>query len=191
MSQLTPVKNLWAGSINTKPINYDWSEGYAETWEYFEASVCEGCDLPVTNTRGGERHRDIDSDSECEGHVPSNEGPMMNYYYPLEKLQTSIEDAQIALIDLPLCIVEFQDSSENYALALTGGGMDLSWEICEAFMRLGYLPPLHFADLPRMSGRGVSRKDRWIIAGCRRSASIARGWAASTIKHLREISKAA
>ena len=115
---------------------------------------------------------------------------MMNYYYPidLDAERDDLEEAAKKLVDLPLCIVTFEDS-DTIALALTGGGMDLSWEICEAYMLLGYLPPLHFCDLPGISGRGTSNRDKWIIAGCRRSAKFNRDNAYSTIKHLARFSQ--
>lgn len=178
----TPVKDLYNSCVQVKPRDYDWTEGYAEKWESHEASRCEECNKLVIG-RNGERHCDLDSDTECQGYVPTNEGPMMNYYYPLPEYRFS-DDAVLAIADLPLCIVEFLDSGEH-GLALTGGGMDLSWEICEAFMRLGFLPPLHFCDLPQMAGRGQSVRDRWIIAGCRRSAQIVKLCAGNTLRRLR------
>ncbi len=44
--------------------------------------------------------------------------------------------------------------------------MDLSWEICEAFLRLGYLPPATFADLPRMAGYPQSDEQRATMEAC-------------------------
>ena len=51
--------------------------------------------------------------------------------------------------------------------------MDLTWEICEAFMQLGELPPLHFCRPPAMAGRGKSTRDKWIIEGCKRQLKAA------------------
>lgn len=163
----TPVEDLYYGMLDIKPINFDWSEGYIEKWDYFAASCCEKCGQSITG-RNGEAHNDLDRDSDCDGHVPENDGPMMNYYYPLPEFRDDPMEAAKKLEHLPLVIVEFQDSGDR-ALALSGGGMDLSWEICEAYMRLGYLPPVHFCDLPEMAGRGKSPRDRWIIAACQRS----------------------
>lgn len=115
------------------------------------------------------------------------EGPMMNYYYPLPDLRRVGDDPHEAasrIADLPLCVVEFQDG--GYALALTGGGMDLSWEICEAFTRLGFLPPVHFADLPAMTGYPRTEEHRYTIQACVRSAEVAEGWARRTRERLTE-----
>jgi hypothetical protein len=85
------------------------------------------------------------------------DGPMMNYFYPVSDYTPGDMNAWAAkLVDLPLCVVEIGDER---GLALTGGGMDLSWEIAEAYVRLGYYPPT-WIDLPAMSGRGESAKDR-------------------------------
>lgn len=184
----TKVTELYYGMADVKPVDFDWSEGYPEKWDYFAASKCEKCGM-VIQGRNGESHKDIDSDSACDGHVPINEGPMMNYYYPLPGWDGNASDAAAAIIDLPLVLVQFLDTDE-WALALSGGGMNLSWEICEAFMLLGYLPPVHFSDLPQMSGRGHSARDRWIIGGCRRSVQGQKHRCGRILRNLRSNFKA-
>jgi hypothetical protein len=105
------------------------------------------------------------------------EGPMMNYWYPLPKKSYfggggyDQKDAD-KIRHLPLCIVSFEDGGEG--LALTGGGMDLSWEIAEAFCRLGHLPPLHFCDLPEMAGMKLTPERKWVLDACRRSCEVVR-----------------
>jgi hypothetical protein len=121
----------------------------------------------------------------------SSEGPMMSYWYPFE-LPGEPEACAAVLVGLPLCVVEVDGVA---GLALTGGGMDLSWEICEAFIRLGSLPPFHFADLSRsrMCGRGdltgggedlpysaIPDRDRVIITAAVRSCAVLATWAADT-----------
>lgn len=141
---------------------------------------------------------ELDDDHEGSGHVGSIEveanccpnpecpdfreeqeedldgGPMMNYYYPLDERPpygspwSSWEEAAEAIANLPLVIVRLEED-EEYALALSGGGMDLSWEICEAYMRLGYFPPVHF-ELPGMAGKPGDADDLWVIDGVAESA---------------------
>lgn len=93
------------------------------------------------------------------------EGPMMSYYYPFQEPYRfdPLKDA-VKIADLPLCIVKV---GEQYGLALTGGGMDLSWEICEAFTRLGMLPPTNMVDLPNMAGKRRSERNLYIVEACR------------------------
>jgi hypothetical protein len=89
------------------------------------------------------------------------DGPMMNYFYPVsDYTRGGMEDWAATIADLPLCVVELDGER---GLALTGGGMDLSWEIAEAYVRLGYYPP-SWLELPAMSGRGESAKDRAIAS---------------------------
>lgn len=121
-----------------------------------------------------------------QGETDQDEGPMMNYFYALpDHARIDPTTAAERIAHLPLCVIEFtkygedvDDSLPNYALALTGGGMDLSWQIAEAHMRLGYLPPATYCDLPNFAGMDTaSPVNAWIIAGCRRTAEahIARG----------------
>lgn len=70
------------------------------------------------------------------------EGPMMNYWYPCPAAGDDPVVAAARLASLPLCVVEVDG---EWGLALTGGGMDLTWSIVEAYVRLGQLPPAHYA----------------------------------------------
>jgi hypothetical protein len=106
---------------------------------------------PETGTLSRDQLEELEQASTFTGHGESIEGPMMNYWYPVDSISDEDEaaDAAMTISDLPLCVVEV---GGTYGLALTGGGMDLSWEIAEAFVRIGMLPPVHFADLPSMAG---------------------------------------
>lgn len=188
------MPNLYCDSISAQPIDMDWSQGgpgsergeFDESWESWETAECEECGavLVLNAGQGNERHREYDG-GKCLGHVSSADGPMMNYAYPLpHSKDRDPEELARAIKDLPLCVVKLPDS-ENYHLALTGGGMDLSWEICEAYIRCGYYPPTHYADLPRICGRGESPQDRSTLARCRDSFRISRRWASNALNNLR------
>lgn len=164
------IKDLSAETVNVQPRDADWSQGYAETWENHEAQRCEKCNT-ILVTSGGEKHWDIDPDEpDCDGYVPTSEGPMMNYFYPIPHFDGDTGEAAKTIADLPICLVTFNESGET-GLALTGGGMDLSWQICEAYMLLGYLPPLHYpGGLPQFAGMKADARHKWILAGARASA---------------------
>lgn len=133
-------------------------------------SRAEGCSggtgCPEWEAQNGElmfwqRARDMFDDGDAPD---SAEGPMMNYFYVLEEgryWSRSVDLAEWAakLDGLPLCAVTV---GEDAGLALTGGGMDLSWEIAEAHLRLGYRPP-QWLRLPEMGGRGRSEADQAIV----------------------------
>lgn len=183
------IKTLSCEAIDTKPQDYDWDGKHydiqetGEGWISWEATRCEACGKIVA-TQGptnGETHSDLDSESDCHGHVPATEGPMMSYFYPLAIADEA--DAARKLVDLPVCVVSVNGTR---GLALTGGGMDLSWEICEAFMLLGFLPPVHFADLPGMAGTDPdSKRNRWIVAGCLKSCAVSASWARDRARRIR------
>jgi hypothetical protein len=114
----------------------------------------------------------------------------MNYAYALPGSVDPYEAAP-KIAHLPLCLVEWEDKSgrSGWALALTGGGMDLSWEICEAFMMLGELPPLKYAGrLPDLSGKHGARA-RYVLAGARRSIQVARNWLQNDARNVKRIAK--
>jgi hypothetical protein len=129
-------------------------------------------------------HKFVDPEH-CNGHVGTAEGPMMNYWYPV-KIEDCAEAAR-KLAHLPLCVVEMRDGETG--LALTGGGMDLSWEICAAFITLGYLPPFHFCDVPAMAGKTLNDGELLVLAACKRTCEVIGGWAASRIDRLKATEK--
>lgn len=91
-------------------------------------------------------------------------GPQMNYVYPvIDDTDDAERNGQWAynIRHLPLCVVELDGYT---GLALTGGGMDLSWEIAEAFVRIGYRPPVDVCGtLPRMAGMTINDDRRAIV----------------------------
>lgn len=182
--------DLFNCAVDAKSRQVDWSAALGEDmegWQAFEAVECEECDREcVCSTGMGEdEHRyvqpeveDADGDdveNECMGTIYAIEGPQMNHFYPCELRSLSVEEAARAIAHLPLCVVEFEDGETGFAL--TGGGMDLSWEICDAFISCGYLPPLQYCDLPDMCGKEKGARTQLILAACQRSAEIAEGWA--------------
>ena len=191
-----PVKDLWSDFVRAQVSNFDWETVLGETDSYGEfahevtvAEKCDTCGKWVVITGMGEyHHNELDSNTECEGYF-YNEGPQMNYAYPISlKRVGSREDAALAIGRLPLCIVEMHGryDDETY-LALTGGGMDLSWEICEAYMRLGYLPPIYFARLPGMAGMKLDSRHRWVLAGMRRALQLSMNWEHYDLVQLRNL----
>jgi len=104
---------------------------------------------------------------EVEPFLSSVEGPMMAVWYDCAAIGGDEITAAAKIHNLSLCVVQVE---ENYGLALTGGGMDMTWDIVAAYVALGQLPPIRFArNLPAMAGAGKSDEDRRSIAACLRS----------------------
>lgn len=174
--QLKPsdVESLNYDCIDQKPRDYDfsgenWAGGASSDsgWKAIQPVLpycpSRGCDtygnpLPSTVT-------DVDDCPTCglgiewrepEVGTSEYEEPMMNYAWPLpERYALDGADAR-ELENLPVCIVEIDGKQ---ALALTGGGMDLSWEIAEAYIRLGFYPPAHIR-LPNMADKKADPNTR-------------------------------
>ncbi len=189
------INGLGCGSLDNQSISRDWEELRGENFDGYnihEAMECsECCKIVIGQGYGEEQHKYIDENSGCEGYLHS-EGPMMNYSYPIhiypEKYDTNEQDflneCAKKIAHLPLCIVDF--GNEEYELALTGGGMDFRWEICEAFILLNNLPPVAFADLPKMAGRGESEKDKMLIYACQRAFKVVADFSKRNSKNFKE-----
>ncbi len=170
----TPIRDLNHWAIDAQSRKMDWSEGWTETWD-------------VVYPNGW----DVKGDDE---HETDELIPMMNYFYPLPGFLYRWEgsEGEAALLiqkNVPLTIVLLSNENKNdrYGFALTGGGMDLTWEICEAYMLLGYLPPLTFAArLPRMAQR-LTLNRRWVIAGCLATAEHVANRAKQDIEQLKAL----
>lgn len=184
----TPASNLYGRFVSAESRYFDFGECDIPGWNSLEATECEQCGSLVV--MGGEQeaeHSEVDRDSDCRGYIYTS-GPMMNYIWPIDTGRVhGAENAVLAVVHLPLCIVKIDDGE---FFALTGGGMDLSWEIIEGYMRLGYLPPLSLIAPPAMAGKTLTAKNKWLLAGCSRSVTV-EGWRVkgkrADIKHLRSM----
>ena len=139
--------------VEAQPLDFDFSEGYGEKW-----------DIPLNLT---------EEEQENEEYIP-----MMNYLYPLGDSFDVPDDFRDKLNNTT--IVQMDD---KYFLALTGGGMDMTWEICESYINLGYCPPVHFCSLPAIAGRGTSNEDQHIIACCNESLKTVARWYTERLKN--------
>jgi hypothetical protein len=175
------VSKLSAHYVDAKPENYDFGDCGQYIVDGDDHAFINGDGQPVPGKALMEEN-DLDEDdlvdwaeangfSTCPCHgedfreFDSAEGPMMNYRYPIDDKWFNADGAR-RIADL-----------EVY-LALTGGGMDLSWEICEAYVRLGCLPPSHF-ELPAMAGKKLTERTALVLTAVERSNDVLTGWAQS------------
>lgn len=154
------VKDLRADCVDYKAQDYDFSKGYAEKWEVgFEQT---------------------EEEMENEEWMP-----MMNYYYPLPKDFKPWDNIKKDLS--PNTTLIYFTDEDKYAIALTGGGMNLTWNIAESYINLGYLPPLDYCDLPRMAGMRMKPKSKKIIFACRRTLDVTKNRAVLHESKLNEV----
>lgn len=149
------IDKLWIDTADVKPENYDFGQGYAEKWDL----AFNRTDEEIAN-------------GEFE--------PMMNYRYPLPDFKEkglSEEEIKKALNRAgAVTLVEDLESNEKY-LALTGAGMDFSWDIVKGYVNLGFAPPAHFCrDLPRFAGDRLTQENKEAILACRKSLEAQSLW---------------
>jgi hypothetical protein len=197
-------------SIDAKPETIDWSDEWdagtdlprwdsvppefetvaaARTWlEHVRGDLTELEDIDEDDPEGAsaaawEAAQYNDPDIGC---------PMMNYAYPLDPQPDDAGRAAALLGDLPVEIILLGENQHEgrYVLALSGGGMDLSWEICEAYRLLDYHPPTHFMNRLRMAGPAEAWKHRTLTA-CIASATVAETRAAGLVEDLNRLREAA
>jgi len=182
------AKELRNDTINVVPIDIDWRERLGEDcegWQSFDHDECSECGEVLVGSWGEQKHSDADYESDCEGYLNFSE-PMMNCYYPLPNAD-HLEPDDVKKIDGPVVLIQFEDG--DWALALSGGGMDLSWDICKAFVDLGFLPPTHFADLPEFAGDKWTEGKALVVCAMGRSLEIAELWLQRKQRHLEYIEK--
>jgi hypothetical protein len=190
--QRTSIKDLSCAAIEVKPMDYDWSEGYGERWELVYPDVSDWSDAECrrwlrdnSNSHASDENGLQETVAQFMQDDPSGFEPVMSYAYPLPEYHGDLGKDQAKLDKACACVLVTIDN-EAY-LALAGGGMDLSWDICEAYMLLGYLPPVHFCRLPRFGGMKLGAKERWILAGCRRSCQVLKRWIGGRLRDLAQL----
>jgi len=109
--------------------------------------------------------------------------PMINILYPLPGLNMDPSAAQVRLIGFNVVVVLVD---EKPFLAPSACGVNLSWDVCNAYITLGYHPPISFADLPDM-GLSPDRKKIAIIAAMITSVDRARSHQSQAISCLRDL----
>ncbi len=174
------IEGLSFANIDSEPVNYDWSarwDGEGEpAWKFYEVTERDE-PLPTDDEDDETEEEFIIRTYHCSwedgGPNEGIEGPMMNYHYPFDApYGFDPRESAVKLVHTPVCIIEWNDG--GYSLALTGGGMDLSWEICEAFILLGSYPPMHFVDLPTMAGKERDPNAPAILQACVKTVECAR-----------------
>jgi hypothetical protein len=122
----------------------DWEEtGEDVSWAYWEGQVRRTRTLVWSNDDGEwsvhEKRTGTQLDRELLDEPEQPEGPMMNYWWPLgHDLRLGDPRNTAAVIaGLNTCVVEVDGV---YGIALTGGGMDLSWDLALSAVLAGYYP---------------------------------------------------
>ena len=194
---LNPKESRYCDSVTAEHADYDWSSGYGEAWESYEAVRCACGHIlppsesvcPVPQAEDYDEAKDEYAGQHCDDDRASEDrqGPMMSGYWPLPGFRGDADTTAEAIVDLPLCLVHIEES-DAWGLALTGGGMDLSWEIAEAYALVGFMPPAAI-ELPAMCGRGTSKRDRAIIATMRESYQTGADWFLGRAARLKQLTK--
>lgn len=169
-------------SIDAQSASYDWTEGYAERWDTIQPDFSDIELVKKFLDMQGHEHKDqgaSETDEEYERRSTEQAEevwrtdefghPMMNYYYPFH-LRHGADPSELQMKMFieggSTCLVMVE---EEPVIALTGGGMDLSWDICLAYILCGNFPPVRFCDLPDFAGQKSSETNLLIIAACQES----------------------
>lgn len=192
-------KDLSLASITDSSVDVDWSEyrdGLRDRYEIVLPEITEAVlDEHAYDFEDWREDYDLEEAAEewsggYESYYEWKDGyePMMNFYWPIH-LPYGADPATIAArIDAWAGCVTLIDLSDmetgpDYALALSGGGMDLSGNLAAAYVAAGVVPPLdllrnlaNYAD----GGYGLNVGDepsRLILAAMDRAASHLRDMA--------------
>jgi len=156
------VKDLLCGCVSYVSQHLD-ARAYGETY-----------DIPFYMT---------DEENDNQDYIP-----MMNYCYPLEYGFEVPDNIKEILDEAGAITLIRKTDDDRYYLALSGGGMDLSWDICRAYMLLGYLPPLIFCSLPRFAGMNLNKiRNKKVIQACKEATRHAKIMAEVSGRKLKQL----
>jgi len=179
--------------VDAKPQDFDFGEGYGERWELWQppfGSMSKDEILKYLEYAVGKNYMDEYKDKNKEELEDDayelyreQEEPMMNYIYPLGQNFRPEDDSWKKLNNTTIVEIDGE-----YYLALTGGGMDMTWQIAESYINLGYYPPAHYCRLPRMAGKDYkSEKNQRIITACKESLDTVSTWALNNKEELERL----
>ncbi len=178
------INELSVTALDEKSNPFDFGEGYSDTWTevspgLLRCNFCETTYIDDTHDEGDPCPFEGCATEYGSTLAPPECAPMMNYYYPLPHYEGDPEADQLTLYQSSASVVlvkmmGIEEDDATYVLALSGGGMDLTWDICHAYMLLGYAPPLQFCDLPGFAGQDNRSEPFWtILKACLYSAKAA------------------
>lgn len=157
------IDNLSAEVIDGQTRHYDFSEGYPSEWEVAFRMTEE--------ERMNERYM-----------------PMMNTLWPLPDSFEPQEQHKEDMDNMTIVALKEGSGYPDYYLALTGGGMDMSWQIGRTYVNLGYLPPAALNDLPRMANIDTSKaRNRKVIEALKKTHEINKNSSDHAINKLEEM----
>ena len=188
------IGELSLAAVDVKSVNFDFGEGFGVTWDEVSLGLlqCNFCETTYIKDAfdEGEKCPDAHCASEYSSTLerPVIE-PMMNYYYELPYYEGDPEEDQLTLYQSSANVVlvrmlNIEEDENSFVLALSGGGMDLSWDICHAYILLGYAPPLHFCDLPDFGQDNSQEPYNLILKACLQSAKFVAERATRKIEQL-------
>lgn len=174
------VERLSLALTDVEPRHFDFGEGYPERWDFIEAVKCDDCGNAIVNADDHKKKCPrYDRDDAREMYA---EGPMMNTWWSLGEgpwnragfswgtvAHDEVEGAKL-LVDVPMCIV-YDEQTDEWGLAMTGGGMDMTPWIVDAYVLLGFLPPATLR-LPRYAGIRWTRETQLRTKALRRSQEV-------------------
>lgn len=172
-----PVEDLLVG-MGDRSVDYDWSENaISGDWSWWEHGLCETCGH-LTDVEGACENEQCEMFGKI---VRTPSGPMMtNSYWPLNAPVDFDPDASAKKIaDLPMRIIQI--SGGEYGLALTSGA-HWGWELAEASVRLGFLPPASL-EPSELADTWTARAE-YVFAAMQRSIEHERARVDAKLDHL-------
>lgn len=186
------AEDLSCAHVYTQSVDVDWANaGYDRGWEpVWPATHLDGEDNPIEDEpvyycdmcAEGWREDDLDIQEDADvgccpdcGHAIATVldpigfeslEPAMSYHWPVRLPRDACEAATAqAVLDCgSVALIAWNDG--GHSIVLTGGGMDLSWDICAAYVACGQLPPVALSGLPALAGH---KPDQSVVAAMIRS----------------------
>lgn len=109
----------------------------------------------LSNCPHGNKENEYCDECECyPDDERNNNEPMMNYAYPLH--HEPDEEQILKVVQETSCTVMENQDTEEFFLALCGGGMDLSQSIAHAYLICGYIPDALASNVSTQYGLNIS-----------------------------------
>lgn len=203
------VEELSAATTGVKSRYYNFGEAFTEKWEVIlpklwkcDNEKCGFYDQPV-HARPVYGRWDEATCPRCRQDAVSyypdfddSDYPEVMYnaawptFAPYPKRAFDEEDAALLnRANVSMCLVNLldeEDDDSGQILALTGCGMDFSWDIAASYCVLGMLPPATLS-LPEFAGMTLTKDVKFILAALEKSVQFELNAAKSSLQRVQEL----
>lgn len=176
----TPID--WEHDEHIEIVNVDWQDAMGDD-AFVDAFLKDSSILTMDDEDAEDLFEEWFSNTYGDGEPE----PVGSAWWPVTKRGIATEVAKDLLLHSNNCALLYNTDTQEYGLVLTGGGMDLSWDIAQAYVLCGQRPPVALS-LPNFAGEGWDQEKANTFAALTSANKGMLGRIQANLERLEEVS---